>query len=190
MSLVIAVANMSRVVVKCDGLTRDGKTGEIKSQDYIKMVKLNNNCIVGYTGVKEDCELVLSEYKRLAIQSNVDVETLKPTTVIYDLSVLAKEMNTVNSKISFLVAGREDGKIVLFGFVSKENYQINNCTPTDDDFIKYITLGSDIQQDAIDFSKFYNPDKGIEISMNEYIKYISTIDPTVNDHISTKKIML
>ena len=67
-------------------------------------------------------------------------------------------------------------------------YEINNFTPTDETHIKYITLGSDIQKDAVPYSNYYNVDKNIESSMNKYIRYISSIDPSVNDHIFTRKL--
>ncbi len=190
MSIVIAVANMSRVVVKSDGLVNDIDTGEIISHDYEKMVSLNSNCIVGYTGDIELCRTIIGQYINLASNSNVDIHELRPTTIIYDLCELSKAMNTNNNEISFLVTGNENDKIVLFGFTSKEGYEINNFTPEDNNFIKYITLGIDIQSNTMPFSKFYHVDKPIELAMNQYIRHISTIDANVNDHIFTKKISI
>jgi hypothetical protein len=190
MSIVIAVANMSRVVVKCDGLDRDIDTGEIKSQDYEKMINLNPNCIVGYTGINELCEEIIDEYRRLASESNIDINDLKPTTITYDLCELSKAMNANNKEISFLVTGNENNRIVLFGFTNKYEYEISNFTPVDDEHIKYITLGSDLQSKDIQYSKYYHAGAPIELTMNKYIRYISTIDIGVNDHIFTKKISI
>lgn len=188
MSIVIAVANMSRVVVKSDGLDSDLETGGIKSHDYERMVRFNSNCIVGFTGINEQCEAIIDQYRDLAFNSNIDIDNLKPTTITYDLCELSKEMNTNNNEISFLVTGCENNRIVLFGFTSKEGYVINNFTPVDDKHVKYITLGSDIQSEAIQYSKYYHAGKPIELTMNQYIRYISTIDASVNDHIFTRKI--
>lgn len=190
MSFVIAVANMSRVVVKCDGLDRDIETGEINSQDYERIVSLNPNCIIGYTGSKELCEAIIDEYKRLASESNVDMNNLKPTTITYDLCELSKAMNTNNQEISFLVTGCENDRIVLFGLASKDEYELYNYSPVDENYIKYITLGSDALNGVIQFSNYYHGGNPIESTMNKYIKYISTLDPSVNDCIFTKKVNL
>ncbi len=188
MSIIIAAANMTRVVVKCDGLVRDPDNGELQYQDYESMINLNDNCIVGYTGKKEHCEMVLSEYKRLAAEAGIDVFSIKPTTVIFDLCELTKVMNDNNSSISFLTAGREEGRILLFGFSSMDGYSINNFSPEDDNNIKYITLGRDTSPDGIQYDKFYRPDKPMELTMNAYIRYLSVNDIGINDCIFTRKI--
>lgn len=187
MSIVLAVADISRVVVKSDGLVLDNETGEMKSTDSEMMLNLNEDCIVGFFGAKECLELVLNEYKRLATESNVNINTLKPTTVIYDLCELSKIINEKNAPISVLVAGRENNRIVLFGFTSSDGYGINNFTP-DDRHIKYIIFGSDTQKNAVSFSKYISPEKSFELSMNEYIRFIAKIDSSVNDHIFTRKL--
>ncbi len=188
--MIIAAANMTRVVVKCDGLVRDPDNGELQYQDYESMINLNDNCIVGYTGKKEHCEMVLSEYRRLAAEAGIDVNSIRPTTVIYDLCELTKVMNDNNSSISFLTAGREAGRILLFGFSSTDSYSINNFSPEDDNIIKYITLGKDTSSDEIRYDKFYRPDKPMELTMNAYIRYLSANDIDINDRIFTRKIKL
>jgi hypothetical protein len=190
MSIVIAVANMSRVVVKSDGMVQDNITGEMIANDHEKMVNLNDNCIVGYGGTLEKCELVLNEYKKLAMESGVDLSTLKPTTVIYDLCELSKVINSDSSQISFLVAGRENNTIILYGFTSDDGYVIYNFSPDDNNHIKYITFGSDIQKNAVQYPKYYSVNHSIESSMNDYIRFISKIDESVNDHIFTRKLYL
>ncbi len=190
MSIIIAAANMTRVVVKCDGLVRDPDNGELQYQDYESIINLNDNCIVGYTGKKEHCEMVLSEYKRLAAEAGMDVNSLKPTTVIYDLCELTKVMNDNNSSISFLTAGKEEGRILLFGFSSTDGYNINNFSPEDDKNIKYITLGKNSSPDGIQYDKFYRPDKPMELTMNAYIRYLASNDISINDCIFTRKIKL
>ncbi|MDF2804607.1 MAG: hypothetical protein K0S61_4512 [Anaerocolumna sp.] len=187
MSIVIAVANKSRVVVKSDGLSSYAETGKVKSEDFEKILNLNNDCIIGFTGINENCELVLSEYKRLAMESNIDIGTLKPTTVIYDLCELTKVINNNDSNISFVVAGRENDRIVLFAFSSGEGYEINNFTPIDDKHIKYVTIGSEYCKTTT-YSKYYSADKSFESTMNNYIRYISSVDQNVNDHIFTRKV--
>lgn len=188
MSIVIAVANMSRVVVKCDGLAHTMDTGEIESQDYERMVHLNHNCIVGYTGTNKLCEAIIDEYRRLAANSMINMNDLMPTTITYDLCELSKVINADNAEISFLVTGNENNRIVLFGFTSKDGYEINNFSPEDEEHIKYITLGIDNQSEALQYAKYYNVDKSIEMSMNRYIKNVSSLSPHINDHIFTKKI--
>lgn len=189
MSIVLAVADISRVVVKSDGLLLDNKSGEIKSNDNELMINLNEDCIIGFFGEKECLELIINEYKRLAAESRVNINTLKPTTVIYDLCELSKIINEQNSPISVLVAGRENNKIVLFGFTSSDGYEINNFTP-DDRHIKYIVFGSEVQKNAVSFSRYINPEKSFETSMNEYIRFISKVDSSVNDHIFTRKLSI
>lgn len=188
MSIVMAVANMNRVVVKCDGTALDFETSEITSEDYEKILFLNDDCIVGYIGMIEDCEFIINEYRKLAEDSNVDINTLKPTTVIYDLCELAKGIE--DSKVSFLVAGRENDRILLFGFTSADQYEINNFSPEDEEEIKYITLGSDIQKNAVQYPMYHRAEMAIETTMNDYIRYIATIDAGVNSHIFTKKLKI
>lgn len=190
MSIIIAAANMTRVVVKCDGLVRDPDNGELQDQDYESMVNLNDNCIVGYNGKKEHCEMVLSQYKRLAAEAGIDINSLKPTTVIFDLCELTKVMNDNNSSISFLTAGKEEGRILLFGFSSTDGYSINNFSPEDYNNIKYITLGKDTAPGEMQYDKFYRPDKPMELTMNAYIRYLSVNDADINDNIFTRKIKL
>jgi hypothetical protein len=190
MSIVIAVANISRVVIKSDGLIEDAQTVNLKSSDYEQITNLNKDCMIGYYGDNDHCELIINEYKRLASVSNVDIDSLKPTTVIYDLCEISKALNDNNEVVSFIVAGKENNKIVLFGFTSNDEFIINNLTPEDDGHIKYITFGSDIQKSAMTFTKFHSAGRSIEQTMNQYIKYISSIDTSVNDVIYTRKIKL
>lgn len=190
MSIVIAAANMTRVVVKCDGLVCDPDNGELQGQDYEYMINLNDNCIIGYTGKKEHCEMVISEYKRLAAEAGIDINSLIPTTVIYDLCELTKVMNDNKSNISFLTAGKEEGRILLFGFSSTDGYSINNFSPEDENNIKYITLGKDTLSDGFQYAKFYRPDKPMELTMNAYIRYLAANDTGINDCIFTRKIKL
>lgn len=190
MSIVIAVANMSRVVIKSDGLVVDSQSEDLKAGNHEQLTNINENCMIGYYGDTSHCEMIIKEYKRLATNSNVDLDNLKPTTVIYDLCEISKALHDKNKDVSFVVSGKESDRIVLFGFTSNDEYVINNLTPEDDGHIKYITFGSDIQASAMTFTKFHSASRSIEQTMNQYIKYISSIDPSVNDVIYTRKIKL
>jgi hypothetical protein len=187
MSIVIAVADMTRVVVKSDEIIRDKDTNKSKLDKQENIRSLNKNCIVGFTGNQQICELVLTEYKRLAEDSLIDIDTLKPTTVIFDLCELVKAIHDNSSEITFLIAGKENSRVVLFTFSSSENYEINNFTPLDNTHIKYIAIGSEYCK-THPYSKFYNTDKPFEATMNGYIRFISSVDPNVNTYITTRKI--
>lgn len=185
MGIVIAVATYNRVVVKSDGFIEDKNHNCY--EDYEKMYLLNEQCMIGTLGSKELCENLINEYKNLALSQNIDLTTLQPTTVIYDLCELLKVMNEENEDISIFVTGKEKDNIVLFGFTSYDNYEIYNFSPDDEKSTKYIVFGSEIQKKGMDFSKFYRADVSIETTMNNYIRYVKSIDSNVNDHIFTRK---
>jgi hypothetical protein len=179
---------MSRVVVKCDGLVNNQDIETKNKQDHEQMINLNARCIVGYYGSTEHCELIVKEYIRLANAAEVDINTLRPTTVIYDLCEVAKAMKEDKKMVSFLAAGIENGKIVLIGFVDQDNYEISNFSPVDERHITFITLGSETIKSGLPYTKFHTSDKNIESSMNQYIRYASTLDSGINDHIFTRKL--
>ena len=188
MSIVVAVANMSRVVVKSDGLVINRDIESKTSQDHEQMINLNAQCIVGFYGNIEYCELIVKEYLRLASTAQVDVNALRPTTVIYDLCEVAKAMNEDKKMVSFLAAGIENGRIMLLGFTDQDNYEISNFSPEEEGRVTFIILGSEAIKSGLPYSKFHTADKNIESSMNKYIRYTSTLDSGINDHIFTRKL--
>lgn len=189
MGMILAVANMERVVLKADGYKKVYDADKYVD-DYERIIVFNENCMIGFTGFDEMAKMLIGEYIRMANEANVDISTLAATTVVYDLCEFAKEVNKENAELSMIVAGKQEGNIVLFAFSSMDQYEINNFSPEDDKNIKYITLGADRSLQPMDYGKFYRPVEPIETTMNNYIRYMGSIDSKINDHIKTKKINL
>lgn len=189
MSIVLAVASMERVVLKADGYKLAYGTG-VLVEDFERVVQFNDNCIIGFTGFDEMAKMIIGEYIKMANQEGVDINSLVPTTIVYDLSEFAKSINKDKHELSMIVAGKQEDMIVLFGFSSTYDYEINNFSPEDPYNVKYITIGAKRELNPMDYSKFHRGGEPLESVMNNYIRYMSSIDDEVNDHIKTRKITL
>jgi hypothetical protein len=193
MSIVIAVATLDRVIVKSDGLERFAESKEVKSQNCKKFVYVNPNCIIGFTGLKHLCDLIIDEYLKRVRDANINVNDLTVSIISNQICMLAKNINHfnhLNENNAYVIAGIEDNKVVLYGFSNKNGYELINSSPSEGEPLKYLVLGSDIQNSCIPFSKFYDSKKSIESNINDYIRYISTVDPSVNDYIFTSKLKI
>lgn len=184
-SIVIAYANQNRTIVKCDGRECDTNTNRIVCEDTIKIKSIGNNCLIGYTGVKQYCEKVVEIF-------NVSLNKQDPFVNIKIFqALLQRSYKNRKYRAYFIITGNYNGKIVLW-YLSWENgfASIDDNSPTSEYPEKYVVIGSKEIETAVPFDNFFNSSLTIEANMNNYIRYIATLSHEVNDHIKTMKIKI
>lgn len=185
MSLIITCATQNRVVVKCDGRARDGETDEIISEDIVKFKRINENCIIGHGGELNFCELTIDAFIKLLGEGN-------PFEHINIFQYILQNTTIDEYLGDFIVTGKNNGKIILWSLGYKDNYStITDNSPTDNTHIaESVVLGCKEIDDTWGFWEMYDKEISLETNMNAYIRRISLISPSVNDHISTAKISI
>lgn len=186
MSIVIAYASIDHIIIKCDGRECDTDTNKIVSEGTIKIRNIGKNCLIGYTGIKQYCECAVELFKTV-LNGKDPFLNIK---IFQDL--LLNSYNETNKfKAYFIITGIYNNKIVLWYLSSENGFKnIENNSPSIECPEKYVTIGSKEINTAIQFCDFYNNSLTIENNMNNYIKYISSLSYSVNDHITTKEIKL
>lgn len=184
MSIVMACATPTRVVVKCDGREIDPSSNKIISEDTIKFAQITPECIIGYTGNKQFCEECVNRFKR-------SIETYNPFDNI-DLfqDILAIQSYKIHTESDF-ITGKWNNKIILWALTYRNTYSsLIDQSPGDKEtsLPSYIIIGSKEMGNLDGFETHYQAEKSIELNMNNYIRYVSGILFNINDHITTCKI--
>lgn len=87
MSFVICCATREFGVIAADSRATNPLTGEITSEDAQKIIRVNENLIVGYGGIAAYCEAVLQDVFRYNDYDKLTLESLSEMIC----------MNTVNN---------------------------------------------------------------------------------------------
>lgn len=185
MSIVIAYANMNRVIIKCDGRECDVTTNKVVSEDTLKIWEVGKNCLIGYTGIKQYCEKAIELFEQ-------EIKMKNPLLCIKVFQKILQILyNFQPFKAYFIITGNFNGRIVLWHLSSDDIFKnIGDKSPSIEKPNTYVVIGSDEISQAIYFEHIYDNKLTPENNMNNYIRYISTISQSVNDHITTKKIRI
>ena len=160
MSLVICLSTAQFSFIAGDGMARDLDTGEIVSENYQKVYRINSNAIVGFSGTDLVCESAL-----LTLPSNV--ESLSITEIADILCPATKKFHEeTGQKGSMILTGIEDNKIVTISFGSRNDYRLTRCVPTGEQLIF-----DGLYPDSITSNIFYDCYKeSPDIDLNSLIK--------------------
>lgn len=184
MSIVIGFISKDEAVLMSDGLVLNNDTREVVDENCRKIQSINGNVIVGYSGIKQFGECVLENFFKL-----FDGDP-KSITAEYAASVLchiAKELeNSLSAPLPFqmLVAGTNSSNcMVLCSFGKSTDFKITQYVATEESSF-YVALNPD-SLSGRDVAGEFLSDNSICVRnrMKNCIKYVSTIDDTVNDTI-------
>lgn len=189
MSIVLAVATPSVAVLKCDG-RECSHEGIVINEQCQKFSVVGEHCAVGYTGTVELIVAVLDKAVAISKEWGYSSNTLTVTRFSEICQRILAENEAFISRfakpvINLVFVGLEENKIVLKSLGTGSNYEVLDRTPTEANQISYFSLVSDFANGAIPFHDFYDKSKSLTDNMDNYIKYISTIDFSVNTNIST-----
>lgn len=105
MSIVIAIATNSRVVMKCDGREMRSSDRTIVSEETIKFEKISETCIVGYTGVRNHCIMVVNLLKDYIKRTNTQCIQNIAIQLRNFILELSQSIAFGEERCSFIVAG-------------------------------------------------------------------------------------
>lgn len=189
MSIVLAVATPSVAVLKCDG-RECSHEGVVINEQRQKFTILGEHCAVGYTGTVDLIIAILDKALAISKEWGYTSDTLT-VTVFSEIcrKTLAENESFINRfarpVINLVFIGLEDNKIILKSLGTGSRYEVLDRTPTEINQISYFSLLSDFANDAISFNDFFDKNKSLMDNMDNYIKYISSIDFSVNTNITT-----
>lgn len=184
MSFVVIYANEKGAVIKGDSRMCDDEN-DIRSEDYQKVCKINDNLIMGYTGGVEFTLRVLTEttfrnYGHSGITDYVDALREKIIANIGNKAIRIKGG-------CFVVAGIEDGRVRVY--VARCNEEI-----FEDGFVEGISnskpylfaIGTcDKSPDVFAKEIFSATDGSLEERLNNIIYKVADLSKYVNRNIST-----
>lgn len=184
MSIVIAYANQERAVIKSDGRELD-LNGNIVSEDSKKIQTLSDECIIGYTGNKQYCEGAIECFKQNIKHSN-------PLDDIFVLQSILQKTFDMTGTSNFIIVGKHSGKIILLYLSYQDRYSsFVDKSPYKEPRSIYTGIVSGVDDiESIDFVDLYDNSKSLEANMNDYIRYIASLNNHVNDHICTRKLRI
>lgn len=188
MSIVIAVATMNKVIIKCDGRERDAVDHHIISEEFQKIRIINAHHVIGYTGDVQFIYHSLIQFFRSLETIGFTRDKLTPRFFSESLSMAfardIEHINQNNIKANFVSAGVENNKIVLYSFCTGTNGNVEYLSPSPQKPVTFCTLTSSKAAKAISLETFCKLDFS-ENKLNDYIKYIASIDDSVNTNIFT-----
>ena len=185
MGIVLTCANSQRLVVKCDGREKS-EHGAVLSENQLWYTQFSDKCIIGYSGDKMVCEMLITALHK-ALEEQDRSNSFEITE---ELQKLLMNTTDTTEDCSFIIAGIFQGRTHLYGMSYQDHFaSILDKSPIDEDIIcENLIIGSQILSSAESFSQQYDTKKSIEANMNGYIRYISSMDDSVNTNISTCKL--
>ena len=189
MSLVVACVTNNRIVFKCDSHPLVGGTSE---NDGKKMQKIDDSILFGFTGDKDFCETALTAFLRLHMVAQMSQAPLTDLVEMFQakmISFYAKD----KKECSFVIGGRQDNMLLIFGLSSHNDFEINMQFTTqefDEEDIECFVIGDKLQNECMTFEQFFRSveKQPIESVMNQYILYMASKEESVSDIIYTEKI--
>ena len=178
MSVVINVLTKASSIVAYDGRARDENTNVIKSEHTKKAQLLNRYTIIGYTGILEEAECLVS-----LLKSASDIQGLRCDQIVPRVLAHYEQCGLSSSRTSYLLTGLNvDNKLGTY-IIDKE-LNVDTHVPVANK-IELASLFSD--NNTIDFISFYDDKyhKGIKPHeiMKQYIETVADIDVTVNRNV-------
>lgn len=178
MSVVINVLTKASSIVAYDGRARDNKTNAIKSEHTRKAQLLNKYTIIGYTGLLEEAQHLVS-----LLRSDADIQDLRCEQVVARVLVHYGQAGLRSAKTSYLLTGlNSDG--VLATYTINTDFNVDAHVPAANE-IKLTRLHSN--NNTIDLNSFYDSRqlRGVKPReiMKQYIEAVADIDDSVNRNV-------
>lgn len=138
MSVVIGVISKNNGWIISDG--RVIKDGEIIDEDFRKWVQYNRNYYIGFTGNKEDCELVINVINELAPKNFKGIFD----AAYWVVNEMKQSKRVCN--VNLLICGKENGKAMAVAFNQEQINKLVYCPAmVDDDGCKTFVLAPTAQ---------------------------------------------
>lgn len=177
MSIIIAIAEKNRIIVKSDGRECDLQKNII-SEKHPKIVKLNtHNTVIGFTGSTHSRAMVVNHLISL-YGDKID----SPPQNIFDSARKYCIKKNISETLTMIVASTDNNTLFLKQFSTDYSYKEIDCL---NNKLPVLALAGDI---IIPFDS-YNPDNP-EQSMNDYIIETSKLTNTVNKNIYTEILII
>ena len=178
MSIVINVLTKASSIVAYDGRARDKETNAIKSEHTRKAQLLNKYTIIGYTGLLEEAQHLVS-----LLKSDIDIQGLRCEQVVARVLIHYGQSGLRSANTSYLLTGiNADG--VLSTYTISRDFSVEEHVPIADE-IKLTRLYSD--NNTIDFNSFYESRQLMGVKpreiMKQYIEAVADIDGSVNRNV-------
>lgn len=192
MSIVLAVATTEYAILKCDGRERS-PDNKILTEKKKKFTTINKHLVIGFTGNSGFVSSVLDKAIEMSQILGCDSDGLTVSIFAQILQKVLLENKAIIEmsmliRAGFALVGLEDNKIIMKSISTGDGLRIIDYSPGKKGSISYLSLVSDQAYKAKDFSQMYNKEKSIEANMDYYIKYIASLDESVNTNISTFKL--
>ncbi|UZW13187.1 hypothetical protein OSC52_15220 [Clostridium pasteurianum] len=202
MSLVLVAGNKNYILFMGEGRVTNQEGKEVES-NYRKIIKLKENCIIGFAGDRNCCEAIIKPLT----DGSINVNNLS----FYEISeVVQSRANKIIENINlgvwrkanyyFALGCKEYGNLKLNAYftddglggvkcISQYNYTLNDLAP------KLITLSSGVYDHYAYCQKLYsrNPEPDIN-NMYKILKNTiidgSEHDNTINTNVYSEKILI
>ena len=178
MSCVICLSTESFAFIAGDGRAKDVCTGQIIDEHYKKVIQINPNVIMGFTGTDIVCMGAIN-----VLPSNVNA--LGITEISEILCRNAKKIHeSTGESGSFILAGVENGKIIVSSFGRDGKYTIDRREPHEGD-----VFFNSLYPEAITHDIFYECycefiNDGLSRIIKETFRRVAEQSDTVNQNIS------
>lgn len=178
MSCVICMATDSIAFIAGDGRAKDLNSESIISENYRKVRRINQNVIVGFTGTDNVCVGALN-----CLPDDCSVLSISEIAEILCLNARRIHCETGLSG-SIILAGVENGKIVLISFGRANNYQISKRVPDTEEILMDNLYPDNINNDI--FSRLYRERNGLELNkiIKDTFHEVTSLSDTVNENIT------
>ena len=184
MSIILGLADTDNAIIMSDGRVTRHKTGEIIGENCNKTHRFNEYVIVGYSGIKDVSECVIQEMMNLCREN---IKTLNADEVTNNLCLISQqvvESMSISVPAQMVIAGVDGSrKMTLNVFSKSQNFNISKYVP-EPKGLSYVSLDPDSLTEKNMYRQFLADERfPVETRMRNYIKYVASIDETVNDTI-------
>lgn len=190
MSLVLAVATKNFAVLKSDGRGISSVTGKITSEDIHKLSLVGKHCVIGYTGIGEAVSRIINKATLLCNERGYTPDTIT-ATVLSEIcrETMESEREYIysfdGSSVNLVIAGVEDNAIIAKAIGYGTDLKLMDFTPKPHQEFLCCSLASPRAKHAKKFQDFPSSMKHLLEDMDRYIKYIASVDDSVNTNIAT-----
>jgi len=176
-SVVVNVLTSASSIVAYDGRAINKETNAIKSEHTKKAQSINKYTIIGYIGLLEEANHLVS-----LLQSDADINELRCDQVVSRVLAHYRQSGLSSANTSYLLTGlNTDGR--LGTYTINKQFNVDAHVPINKE-IKLTSLFSD--NNTIDFttffSRYYMKAKPCDI-MKQYINAVAEIDESVNKNV-------
>lgn len=184
MSIIIVGLTSKHTIIMSDGKVTDV---DENIENYKKIIKINPYVCIGYTGRLEVVDKLFEKFNALAINF-CDSKTDSVACIIYELAKEVKDNFPSSGNTSFVICGVNSlNQMESIAFNTKD-FSIDRRFALSNNIS--IQVLNDYPNVSEITSNIILKCGNLEEGMKQTIKYISTVDTTVNDYIFIERIIL